>query len=125
MRYMTFLTVLLLSACSLQIVEMTPEPTKQKFDLTDSEGDGVILARDECPNSKAGVQVDYNGCDSNTRIHTVRHRLDVNFDISSYKVKDEYMPQIAKLSEFMAEFPQVQVTIEGHTSIKGLAEYNK
>jgi len=25
----------------------------------------------------------------------------------------------------MTEFPQVQVTIEGHTSIKGLAEYNK
>jgi outer membrane protein OmpA-like peptidoglycan-associated protein len=124
MKLLTLLTVLLLSACSVQIIDMTPEPTKQKFDLTDSEGDGVILARDECPDSNAGVQVDSNGCSSNTTIHTVRHRLDVNFDISSFKVKDEYIPEIAKLSAFMAEFPQVQVTIEGHTSIKGLPEYN-
>lgn len=124
MRIITLLCVLMLSACSLQIVEMTPEPTKQEFDLTDNEGDGVIQARDECPDSYVGAQVANNGCGTNT-IHTVRHRLDVNFDTDSYKVKDEYTPQIEKLSEFMAEFPQVQITIEGHTSIKGLAGYNK
>jgi len=124
MKFITFLCVLFLSACSVQIVEMTPEPTKQKFDLTDNEGDGVIQARDECPDSFAGAEVGNNGCGSNT-IHTVRHRLDVNFDTNSYKVSDEYIPLIEKLSEFMTEFPQVQVTIEGHTSIKGLAEYNK
>ncbi len=124
MKFLTLLSVLLLSACSVKIIDMTPEPTKQVFDLTDSEGDGIILARDECPDSYKGAEVGNNGCGSNT-IHTVRHRLDVNFDTNSYKVSDEYIPLIEKLSEFMSEFPHVQVTIEGHTSIKGLAEYNK
>jgi len=124
MKFLTILAVLLLSACSVQIMDMTPEPTKQKFDLTDNEGDGIILARDECPDSYAGAEVGNNGCGSNT-VYTVRHRLDVNFDTDSYKVKDEYIQLIEKLSEFMTEFPQVQVTIEGHTSTKGRAEYNK
>lgn len=124
MKFITFLCVLLLSACSVQVIDMTPEPTKQIFDLTDSEGDGVIQARDKCPNSYAGAEVGNNGCGSNT-IHTVRHRLDVNFDTNSYKVKDEYIAKIQMLAEFMAEFPKIQVAIEGHTSIKGLAEYNK
>ena len=124
MKFITFLRVLFLSACSVQVIDMTPEPTIQTFDLTDSEGDGVIKARDECPNSYAGAEVGNNGCGSNT-IHTIRHRLDVNFDTASYKVKDEYIAKIEMLAEFMRVFPQVQVSIEGHTSIRGLAAYNK
>ncbi|WP_019025644.1 OmpA family protein [Colwellia piezophila] len=124
MKLITFLSVLLLSACSVQIIEMAPEPTKQAFDLTDNEGDGVILARDNCPESFAGSEVGNNGCGSST-VHTIRHRLDVNFDTDSYKVKDEYLPQIEELSKFMTEYSQVQVSIEGHTSTKGSAAYNK
>lgn len=124
MKFITLLSVLFLSACSVQVIDMTPEPTKQKFDLSDSEGDGVIQARDKCPNSYAGAKVDSNGCGTNT-VHTIRHRLDVNFDIDSFKVKDEYLDKIEKLAEFMAEFPQIEVSIEGHTSITGSAAYNK
>ncbi|PKI17599.1 OmpA family protein [Colwellia sp. 12G3] len=123
MKLITILSVLLLSACSVQVIDMTPEPTKQKFDLSDSEGDGIILARDECPNSNAGAQVGNNGCGSNT-VHKIRHRLDVNFDTNSFKVKDEYIEKIGKLAEFMTEYPQVVVSIEGHTSIRGLAAHN-
>ena len=124
MKLLTIICVLFLSACSVQVIEMTPEPTKQKFDLTDSEGDGVIQARDKCPDSYAGSEVGNNGCGSTT-LHTVRHRLDVNFDTDSYKVKDDYLAKIEMLAEFMTVFPQVQVSIEGHTSTKGLATYNK
>jgi len=42
---MTILLALSISACSIQIKEMTPEPTIQKFDLADSESDGIINAR--------------------------------------------------------------------------------
>ena len=88
MRFITFLSVLLLTACSVQVIDMTPEPTKQNFDLSDSEGDGIILARDECPNSNAGAKIGNNGCGSTT-VHTIRHRLDVYFDNNSFKVKDD------------------------------------
>ncbi len=103
---------------------MTPEPTNQEFDLTDSEGDGIIKARDDCPDSNKGEKVDNNGCGSNT-VHTIKHRLDVNFDTNSSVVKSEYLPQIKELANFMTEFPQVSVSIEGHTSILGSDTHNK
>jgi len=124
MKFIIFLSVLFLSACSVQIVDMAPEPTKQVFDLTDSEGDGVIQARDHCPESYKGADIGNNGCGSTT-VNTIRHKLDVNFDTNSYKVKDEYLAKIEELSTFMTEFPQVQVSIEGHTSTKGSAAHNK
>ncbi|MEI6894142.1 MAG: OmpA family protein [Colwellia sp.] len=124
MKFITFLCVLFISACSVNVVEMTPEPTKQVFDLTDSEGDGIIKARDLCPESKFGVKVGNRGCSSNS-VYTIRHRLDVNFDVNSYIVKDEYIPQIKKLADFMSEHSKINVLIEGHTSIRGSATYNK
>ena len=124
MRFITFLLVLFISACSVNVIDMTPEPTKQVFDLDDKEGDGVINARDKCPDSQQGVKVGNNGCGSKT-MYTIRHRLDVNFDINSSVVKDEYLNQIEKLAKFMTDYPQVKVSIEGHTSIRGSATLNQ
>lgn len=124
MKFIIFLCVLCLSACSIQIIDMTPEPTKQKFDLSDTEGDGIIQARDECPDSNIGVNVDNKGC-ALTTVHTIRHRLDVNFATNSYVVPSDYMDKIKKLADFMTEYPQVSVVIEGHTSILGSAAHNK
>ncbi|WP_022940779.1 OmpA family protein [Psychromonas hadalis] len=120
----TLISVLFLTACSVQVVDMTAEPTVQKFDLSDSEGDGIILARDECPDSYAGAQVDNRGCGSKT-VETVHRKLQLNFATNSYMVKSEYLPEIKKLANFMSEFPQTNVTIEGHTSIRGKATLNK
>ena len=124
MKFIIFIWVFFLSACSVQVIDMTPEPTTQKFDLTDSEGDGIIKARDDCPDSNIGVKVGNNGCGSST-VHTIRHRLDVNFDTNSSVVKSEYLPKIKELADFMTEYPQVIVSIEGHTSILGSARHNK
>jgi outer membrane protein OmpA-like peptidoglycan-associated protein len=127
MKILTLFCALLLSGCSVQIIDMTPEPTVQKFNLNDYEnggdGDGVILARDECPNSIPGAQVGNNGCGTET-IETVRQKLEINFDTNMYNVKEEYMPEIKSIADFMIKFPQSVVLIEGHTSIRGSAEYN-
>lgn len=123
MKFITFLLILFISACSVSVIDMTPEPTKQVFDLGDNEGDGIINARDKCPDSEVGAKVGNYGCGSKT-IYTIRHRLDVNFDINSAIVKDEYLIQIEKLAQFMTDYPQVQVSIEGHTSIRGSAAHN-
>ncbi len=124
MKALTLLLLLLLTACSTQIIDMTPEPTQQLFDLSDGDGDGIILARDKCPDSKTGVKVDSNGCGSN-KLHTMRHRLDVNFANDSYSVSPKYLPEIEKLATFMTKFPKTDVIIEGHTSVQGSAQYNK
>ena len=124
MKLLTLLCVLFISACSVQVIDMTPEPTVQKFDLSDAEGDGIILARDECPDSHAGSRVNNNGCGSET-VETVRRKLEVNFDTNSFVVKDEYFSEVQKLADFMIEYPHTLVTIEGHTSIRGKAQLNK
>jgi OOP family OmpA-OmpF porin len=124
MKLLIIFCTILLSACSTQVVDMTFKPTVQAFDLTDPEGDGVIVARDECPNSYTGSKVSNNGCGTYS-LQTVRLRLEVNFETDSYVVKQEYLPQIEKLADLMNEFPETIVTIEGHTSIRGKAAYNK
>lgn len=118
------LTIFLLSGCSIHAVDMAAEPTVQEFDLSDNEKDGVIAARDLCPDSHSGSAVDINGCGSES-LEKIRRQLLVNFTTNSSVVAPRYYPEIKKLADFMKEFPSATVTIEGHTSIRGKAEYNK
>jgi OOP family OmpA-OmpF porin len=103
---MIILLALSISACSIQVKDMTPEPTVQKFDLADSEADGVINARDECPEK-------------------VRRLLRVNYASGSYFVGNVFLPEIEQLSDFMKDFPDASLTIEGHTSKRGAKAFNK
>jgi OmpA-OmpF porin, OOP family len=123
MKILIIIALLFTTACSVQVIDMAPEPTKQKYDLTDNEGDGVIKARDECPDSNAGAKVDNIGCGKST-LYTRRLKLAVHFDNNSYEVKDKYYPRIKKLADFMNKYTQSKVTIEGHTSSRGTAEHN-
>ncbi|MDA7746508.1 OmpA family protein [Psychromonas sp.] len=118
------ISAFLLFGCTVNVVEMAPEPTKQEFDLTDPENDGVISARDECPNSIAGAAIDNNGCGTEI-VEKVRRSLLINFLTDSSVVDRKYYPEIKALAGFMNEYPSVSVTIEGHTSIRGKASYNK
>lgn len=112
------------SACSLQIVEMAKEPTIQKYDLSDPEGDGVILARDKCPASKHGAKINNIGCGTET-IVAIRYPLSVNFATNSSVVASRYFREIEKLSKIVKKNPEVKVVLEGHTSTLGTAIYNK
>jgi OOP family OmpA-OmpF porin len=124
MNYMmTIMLALSISACSIQIKEMTPEPTVQNFDLADSEADGIINARDECPDSFDGAYVDNIGCGFD-RVEKVRRKLQVNFTRGSYFVENEFLPEIKQLSDFMKDFPDANLTIEGHTSKRGAKALN-
>ncbi|TEW55377.1 OmpA family protein [Psychromonas sp. RZ22] len=116
--------LIFLSGCSTNAIDMAPEPTKQAFDLSDEEGDGVITARDNCPNSFAGAAVDSQGCSSEV-VEKIRRKLLVNFATDSSYINPKYYNEIKGLADFMKEYPSVDVTIEGHTSIRGQAAYNK
>ena len=124
MKILSIFFVFILSACSTQVINMTDGVTPQVFDLTDSEADGVISARDECPSSSAGVRVENNGCGTQT-IETRRRKLEVNFDTNSFVVKNKYLTEIGKLADFLIKYPSTTVTVEGHTSIRGTAKLNK
>jgi len=121
-----FTAVLLLSGCSfnVDVIEMATQPTNQLFDLTDSEGDGVISARDLCPISLSGAAVNNRGC-ATDKVEKVRIQLLVNFASGSAQVGTEYYAEIKSLADLMKENPTITVKIEGHTSIIGDANYNK
>jgi outer membrane protein OmpA-like peptidoglycan-associated protein len=115
---------LLLSGCSVNVVEMAPEPTNQTFDLSDAEGDGVITARDKCLDTTKGSAINNDGC-GDVLIETLRADLLVNFAQDSDVVERQYYGGIQTLSEFMTEYPTSTVIIEGHTSLTGTAAHNK
>lgn len=121
----TILLAIFVSACTAPvIIDMTPEPTKQKFDLSDSESDGVIQARDNCPDTFSGAQVNNSGCATES-VDILRRQLLVYFNNDSYLVSAEFLPELQELADVMEEFPSAKLAIEGHTSKQGSAEYNK
>lgn len=116
--------VLLLSGCSFTAIEMAPNPTIQKYDLSDPESDGVISARDACPDTSFGADINNDGCGVET-VEKTRRQLMVYFDSASAEISSEYYSEIEDLAQFLKEYPSANVIIEGHTSVVGDAKYNK
>jgi len=65
---------LFIVGCSSKAIDMAPEPTVQKHDLRDIEGDGVIKARDECDETPAGSAINNTGCGTKT-LHKIWREL--------------------------------------------------
>ncbi len=63
-----------------------------------------------------------NPADDVREVKTVELRI--NFDFDSDVVKPEYYDQLAEVAAFLKKYPQLKVTIEGHTDSKGPLEYN-
>jgi OOP family OmpA-OmpF porin len=122
----TVLLTFAISACSVQVKEMTPEPTVQIQDLADGEtdADGVINARDECPDSVSGALVINSGCGFD-RVENKRATLRVVFRPNSYVVEYRYLSEIKRLAGFMKINPDANLTIEGHTSKRGTRALNQ
>lgn len=51
--------------------------------------------------------------------------LEVLFDTDKSIVKPEYYPKISEVAEFMAQYPNTLVTIEGHTDSRASDSYNQ
>lgn len=115
--------MLLVAGCTVQTIDMADHPSIQKNDLRDSDGDGVIDAREKCETTVAGAQVDNYGCGAET-LNKVRQELHVNFPNNSYVVDSKYLIDIKQLADFMERYPDTAVVIEGHTSKQGSKKLN-
>ncbi|RBW42476.1 OmpA family protein [Psychromonas sp. B3M02] len=114
----------LLSGCSINVIDTANVTTEQLYDLSDPEGDGVINARDNCLDTPLGAAIGNDGCGMDV-IEKVRVTLLVNFATDSSVVEAKYFPEIQKLAALMKDYQSVNVSIEGHTSLVGGAQYNK
>ncbi|WP_102794910.1 OmpA family protein [Bowmanella denitrificans] len=91
---------------------------------TDSDGDGVNDNQDRCANTPKGDRVDAFGCTLFDE-KTVSSALDMLFAHDSHKIANPDSQQVKNFADFMQQYPDTTVTIEGHTSLVGTEAYNQ
>ncbi len=114
----------------------------------DSDNDGVVDSKDQCPSTPAGATVDANGCELDSDMDGVVNRLDqcpstpkgdivdekgcslkvnlnINFETDSAVINNSYDSKIKKFADFMKAFPSVKGKIEAHTDSVGSKAYNQ
>ncbi|MEX2468835.1 MAG: OmpA family protein [Pseudohongiellaceae bacterium] len=103
----------------------TPTPTSTPTPAAprDSDRDGVPDSSDECPDTPMNYAVDEDGCPIPVE-EMARVELLVNFDFDRAVVKPEYFDEIEEVADFMEQYPDVIVELEGHTDSIGTNEYN-
>lgn len=98
--------------------KMEPKPMMKEEMPVDSDGDGVVDMKDQCPNTPKGDIVDQTGC-------SLKVDLNINFEFDSAVINNSYDSKIKKFADFMKAFPSVKAKIEAHTDSKGSEEYNQ
>lgn len=106
----------------------------------DSDGDGVYDYLDKCPGTPAGVKVDQDGCPppvvqkivpqaasaiEAAIVEKGRVTLKVEFDTDKSIIKKQYHHEIGNLAAVMKKYPDLKITIEGHTDSVGKLTYNE
>jgi len=90
----------------------------------DSDKDGVVDSKDSCANTPEGAKVDNKGCRVMLK-ENVSIALNVQFGNNSDVITDNYASEIKTVADFMRQYPDTKVTIEGHTDSRGAAAYNQ
>ncbi|MDO6422161.1 OmpA family protein [Saccharophagus degradans] len=90
----------------------------------DSDNDGVADYQDSCANTAATHKVDAKGC-SLSLTETVAINLSIQFDNNSAVVKESYYAEVKRVADFMNQYANTQVSVEGYTDDRGSAAYNK
>lgn len=107
-------------------VTSTPRPAAQPevTQAADEDRDGVPDSRDNCPDTPRNYAVDDDGCPIAVE-EVARVELLVNFDFDRSQVKPEYFSEIEEVADFMEQYPDVVIELEGHTDSRGTEEYNR
>jgi OOP family OmpA-OmpF porin len=90
----------------------------------DSDNDGIVDSEDKCANTDAAFKVDATGCPVMLS-ETVSIQMDVKFPSNSSVLSAEYDAELKKVADFMQQFDQTIVTVEGHSDDRGRDAYNK
>ncbi len=115
-------------ACSPSFAEdeydyvATPVP-EQIADLEDQDDDGVINARDLCPDTPLGAEVDNDGCGTYVK-SSDKMNLHILFANDSSQIHSVFMKQIHEMSRFLKAYPSTSIELRGYASKVGRADYN-
>ncbi|MGF1683232.1 OmpA family protein [Photobacterium minamisatsumaniensis] len=111
----------LLNACTTDAD--IPPVAEQSWDLLDDDNDGVINARDKCPNTPLSAIVDNDGCPTYVE-RSESNDLHILFANDSTVIPASFLPQIKKMAQFLAQYPEARIELKGYASPVGAAAYN-
>lgn len=95
-----------------------PPPAPMIPKESDSDNDGVVDSKDQCPDTPKGYKVDTKGCPSSVTLH-------LNFASNSSTLPASAEADIATLTTFMEENPAATMSIIGHTDSTGSRAKNQ
>ncbi|QIA63398.1 OmpA family protein [Vibrio astriarenae] len=95
----------------------------QTFDLLDEDRDGVINARDMCPGTPIGAEINNEGCGTMSASRS-QMQIYILFANDSDVISSPFMNQIRDMAMFLKDFPQTSIELKGYTSKVGSDEYN-
>ncbi|UTV28632.1 OmpA family protein [Photobacterium atrarenae] len=95
-----------------------PPAAVQQADLQDDDQDGVINARDKCEATALSAIVDNDGCPRHTS-STETHSLHVLFANNSAEIQPQYRPDIVLMADFLKQYPDTGLELQGHASKVG------
>jgi outer membrane protein OmpA-like peptidoglycan-associated protein len=99
----------------MEVLKLKTDPLKK-----DTDGDNV----------PDGVEVNIQGTDPLVPAATPvkelkRMELAIQFALNSDVVEEKYREEIARAAKFLADYPEVRMTVEGHTDNTGDPGYNQ
>ncbi|SFF50394.1 OmpA-OmpF porin, OOP family [Fontimonas thermophila] len=89
--------------------------------LLDTDGDGVIDEKDQCPDTPAGDRVDGNGC----TLEKIIELKGVTFEFDKTRLRPDAQTILDWAVEILKKYPDMQVEIAGHTDSIGTETYNR
>lgn len=90
----------------------------------DDDQDGVLNPYDRCPNTPAQYSVDDNGC-TQFRDAVIQREVEVLFEHDDDQIPARYYANVKTIADLMKQHPQLEIEIQGHTSLSGSKTYNK
>lgn len=89
--------------------------------LLDSDGDGVVDDRDECPGTPAGTRVDGVGCP----LPKIIDLRGVTFEFNKTRLRPDAVTILDWATGILKKYPDMQVEVAGHTDSIGSDTYNQ
>lgn len=114
----------LITSCAETSIVVMESSVEQLKNLDDYDKDGVIEAREKCANTVLGATIDNYGCGRQTpSIEPLN--VDIKFANNSYVIPSSAYGKIKELAEFLEKHQELNVVIEGHTSMVGDGDLNQ
>jgi len=98
-------------------------PINQVADIEDDDNDGVINARDICPDTPEKSEIDNDGCGTFVKTSKLQN-LHILFSNDSSIIPPVFITQIRQMAEFLKTYPSASIEIRGYASKVGDAERN-